>query len=423
MHKKIAFWVLCCLLTPMLSSCYDARETDEMAYVMTIGVDRGVSNKLRYSFQIPLMKGGSGGDSQSAGSGKESEFEVFAVDAPTFFAAVNLLNSTISRKLNFVHTKYMVFSEEAAKSGFLEITIGALFRFKEMRKSVDMIVVKGESYDFLNHIKPVLGSMLSKYQETLMEQTDETGFFPSTRAYDVYNNMKSYYMDPIAILGGINNFNHFIKKGEKWEGAPEPTPYSAGEVPRIGGNKIEFMGSVLFNGPKMVGELNGFDTRILLLIRDEVQRMVFVSEDPLSPGEVLTIDMKQRKKPDVKVILKDGKPVINLKIELEGDYLTIQSGIDYEKDKNRKLLEKFIEEQVDEQVAALIEKCKSLECDVFGFGYAASWNFGSIQEFEKYNWKAHFKDSEVNTEVNFIVKRPGTMIKSSPIITKEGGSK
>jgi len=423
MHKRVALLVLYCLLTSIITSCYGARETDEMAYVLSIGVDRGVANTIRYSFQIPLMKGSSGGTSQGIGGSEGSDDTVFTVDAPSFFTAVNMINTTISRRLNFVHAKYIVFSEDAIKADFMKITIASLFRFREIRRSVKMIVVRGEAQEFLSEINPIIGSMLSKYQETLIEQSDETGYFPISRAYDVYNALKSHYEQPITILAGLNNYKNFKKEGEKWDKGPQAIPYFAGEVPRQGGYKIEFMGSVIFNGPKMVDMLNGFDTRILLMIRGQTQRLVFVSEDPLSPGKVLTIDMKERRKPKVNVSFDEGSPIIDLKVELEGDYLTIQSGIDYEKEENRKILEESIEKEIKTQIDTLTEKCISLDCDVFGFGYAAAVNFRTIQEFESYNWKTRFGDAKVNTQVDFKVKRPGTMIQSSPIITNEGESK
>ena len=419
MHKKVALLVLCCLLTSIITSCYSARETDEMAYVTSIGVDRGVANKIRYSFHIPLMKGESGGASQNIGGSKGIEDTVFTVDAPSFFTAVNMLNTTISRRLNFVHVKYIVFSEDAIKDNFMEITVGALFRFREIRKSIKMMVVRGDAQDFLDEINPVIGSMLSKYQETLIQQSDETGFFPVSRAYDVYNALKSHYVQPITILAGLNNFESFKREGEKWDKAPEPIPYLAGEIPRQGGSKIEFMGSVIFNGPKMVGTLNGFETRVLLMIKGQAKRLVFVKEDPLNPGKVLTIDMKQRREPKVEVSFDEGSPVIDLKLELEGDYLTIQSGVEYEKEETRNLLEESMEKELKIGVNTLIEKCISLNSDVFGFGYEAAGNFRTIQEFESYNWKANFKDAKVNTQVNFRVKRPGTMVQSSPVITGE----
>jgi spore germination protein KC len=70
-----------------------------------------------------------------------------------------------------------------------------------------------------------------------------------------------------------------------------------------------------------------------------------------------------------------------------------------------------------------IDKCKELNVDVFGSGEKAVKHFLTIQEWEEYNWLSRFKDAEVNTKVEFTIRRTGTILKTSPIKHRQGEKK
>jgi Spore germination B3/ GerAC like, C-terminal. len=46
--------------------------------------------------------------------------------------------------------------------------------------------------------------------------------------------------------------------------------------------------------------------------------------------------------------------------------------------------------------------------------------FLTIQEWEKYDWLSHFKDAQVSTEVDFIIRRTGTLTKTNKSRSAEG---
>ncbi|NMA24325.1 MAG: Ger(x)C family spore germination protein, partial [Clostridiales bacterium] len=57
-----------------------------------------------------------------------------------------------------------------------------------------------------------------------------------------------------------------------------------------------------------------------------------------------------------------------------------------------------------------VKKCQELNCEVFDFGYKAARQFLTIQDWEKFDWLSSFKDAEVTTDVEFILRRTGTII-------------
>ena len=69
---------------------------------------------------------------------------------------------------------------------------------------------------------------------------------------------------------------------------------------------------------------------------------------------------------------------------------------------------------------SLIDKCKEWGVDIFRFGRVVSPNFRTIQEWDDFNWLERFKDSVININIDFNIRRTGTLLKSSPIVNKEG---
>lgn len=234
----------------------------------------------------------------------------------------------------------------------------------------------------------------------------------------MFSEAKSTYGQPIAILAAVNNFKEF-KQSTTTERKDFKTSgdYYAGQLVRVGGSKIEFLGSALFNGDKMVGELNGDETRVVMMSKGKFTRGFYAIPDPQKPDSAITLEVRQEKKPEINVRFEGDRPILDLKIELEGDIVAIQSTVNYESTKLKPLVEQQFKEFIKGQIDRTIKKCQELKTDVFGYGFGLSVakKFATIQEWEAYNWKGRFPNAEINTDVEFNIRRTGTMVRSSGI--------
>ncbi|EMS73317.1 Ger(x)C family spore germination protein [Ruminiclostridium cellobioparum] len=411
--------ILSCL--PALTACYDALEVDDWAYVYTMGVDKGISNKLRITVQLPTMKssgGGIEGGGQSSTGSENKDFVVISLDCPTFYTGVNMINSSLSRKINYSHSKYFVVSEDIAKEGMGNL-MSAFVRDRQIRRTMHMIVVKGKTSDFIKEINPVLGTALSKTQEGMMNMEKVNGFFDDNDLGSFIDDIKSHKIQPVSVLAAINDFSNYKKEGQPTDEIKSAGDYYAGELPRNDGNKTEYLGTAIFNAGKMVGEFNGDETRALLMIKGEYETGSYVIHDPYNSKLLDTIIVSQQKKPDIKIdFKKEGKPDIEVKVFLEGEIQALQSTVNYESMEYKPILENKVEAFLKEQIDKSISKALALNSDVFGFGEKASMKFSTIQDWEEYKWLEKFKDSSVKTEVQFVIRRTGTLIKTNP--TKDG---
>ncbi|MCX7772770.1 MAG: Ger(x)C family spore germination protein [Clostridia bacterium] len=426
--RKKAFLLLCVMAASLfLTACYDAVEIGDNAYVSTLGIERGVNDKYRISFQIPKFdqasSGGGGGGGAGGGESKE-EKDTITVDAPAFFEAVALANTTIPKRLNFMHLKAIVISEDLAKSGLLGEFLAPLIRYREIRRSTNIIVCKGTAMDFLAASKPYMGSLVTKTYEDLIGNFRTTGFFPNVTLNDLTTAMKSTVQESFAIYGAVNNGDKFKANGPVYTGKFNITgDYYAGDVPRKGGPEIELMGTAVSNGDIMVGKLNGFETQMMLILRGELKKAIFAIPDPERTGLSIAIEIKEFERPVTKIDIKGDKIKINSHLSMEGEIVGIPSRINYEEPNKKKIVEKAMADYLENGLNRTVQKCQGFNTDVFHYGEIAVRQFPTIQEWDKFNWLSKFGNAEVKVSVDFTVRRTGTMIKSSHVISSKGVEK
>lgn len=424
--RKLILLLIICVTTMMLSSCYDANETDDLLHVNIIGVDRGVSDKWRLTIKFPTLKessgGGSGGKSSDSGGGSgQDSYASLTIDAPSFFTGIDMLNSTESRRINLMHAEVLVISEDLAKSGMLGEFLAPIIRYRQVRRSMHVFVIKGSAMNAVRTIEPVVGTALSKNLQIIIEEASKTGFIPHVTLQSFYDQMKSTYRQPIAILGALSNPENLKQDGEKWgDKYKSGGEYYAGGLPADSQNVIELFGAAVFDGDKMVGTLTGEEARLMQIANGDFRMGFFTMQDPKEPSLIVPLAVRQAKKPAVKINFEGDKPIVHLKVELDGDLLAVQSRINYEQPELKQLIEKAFEKQIKDGLDKLMVKDKNLGTDFLGFGETAARLFPTIQEWEAYNWTNKFQNAEITTEVKFTVRRTGTQLRSSPIVTTKG---
>lgn len=419
-HKLVIVMILICLVLP---GCYDATEVDEEVYALAIGVDKGVSNAIRITFQYATyqdsgggMNGGGGGGSESEESGEVTGTIVSTVEAASLLEGINLMNAAVNRQISLMHVKMLVFSEEYAREGVAKY-VEPLARFRELREFMRVVVCKGQASDFIKENKTFIGSNPSKAMELMFEQSKNSGYYPDTMFNDFYIAMVTPYGQATAIYAGVNDFNAIDSSNE--DDAPVVTPQDIepGLIPRKGGTKKEFFGTALFNGDSMVGSLSQNETRYFLMAIGEFRRGFFTFDDPNEPGYICVLDLQPARPPKVRAVFADGVPVINLRLMIDADVLSIQSRKHYEKLENIEEFSNTIARQIEENLIKTIKKTQALNTDIFHFGKKVARNFRTIDEMEQYNWLMNYKDARINVEVELHVRRSGYIFGAEPIRT------
>jgi spore germination protein KC len=326
-----------------------------------------------------------------------------------------MLDSTLGRILAFNHIEFIVFSEDLAKQGVSNY-IAALYRYRELRLTTSIFICKGKASELLKESKPLVGTGMSKTFHLISEKGSYTGFFPDIDFRSFYGCIKSTYNQPAAPLTAVNGGKNFIEESQPGGGGSVTGGhYVAGELPREGDNKIDIFGTAVFKGEKMVGELTGDETRFFQMLNGKFEEGKFTMQDPGVADKVVVFNVSRAKAPKTEIRFRGEDPVINVKVYLDGDIYSIQSMVNYENADKQPELEEAFKKILLEGMEKTIGKCLELGVDIFGFGKIAARNFLTIDQWESYNWNSHFPQAEITVEVDFNIRRTGTMLKSNEV--------
>lgn len=407
------------LFSLFCNGCFGGTEPDQLAYVAAIGIDKADKEGMyNFSYQIDNSKndssgGGGGGSSSSEGGGAKSS--VVTVQAASLAEARNLLNSFLSFRVTLTHIKAFIISDEVAKDGIGRV-LAPIMRFREYRGTMYVMIAKDNARKFMESYNPLLKLAPSKYYEWFMITQEGSGYYLDTSLHQVYARMKSQSAQPYATFVGVGKQTLDQEPATGRTGADKTYGYLAGQVPHSGRNPLEFVGTAVFRGDKMVGALSTTETRMFSFLSGFYNYGYLIVQDPLSPKDSVNVRIRPGASPDIKGFFVDGKPAFKVKIEIEGEITGISSGINYEADEYMSLLENQIKQTMEEEIINLIKKTQMMDSDIVGFGFYLRPYFNVDQEFRDYYWLTHYREAVFEIEVNAKIRRTGLMIKTKPIL-------
>ena len=392
----------------LLSGCNGARELDQRANVVAMGLDTAEQEgmtRVSYQFAVPQIEAGKDDASKAA--------VIVTNTAPSLAEGLNLLNSEVALQPVLAHVKVIVVGEELARRGIANV-LGPFMRYREYRGSMFVVVTRGTAKNFLEKNKPLFVVSMAKYYEEMITSWQESGYFLQTTLHQYYTRLKNKsgqpYISLIAINSGSGEGEISTRKvpGGKIEG------YRAGDLPRSGGNVAEFAGTAIFDGDKMVGTLSTIETRMLAMLLGNYSNGFIVVEDPLEPKSTINVNLHLGSKPKISVVLVEDHPVIHVSILLEGEISSIPSGINYEEESYLDLLEAQVSNVYTQEMMNFSKHTQELNADVAGFGYYLRPAFQSNKEYENYKWNEKYSQAEVNIEVKTQIRRTGLMLRTFP---------
>ena len=428
MKHKLAIVLLLTFLCGIVSGCYDRREVDDMAYVIALGLDKGKTNDLRLTLQIAKPVAIGGGEGGGGGGGGDEASTLISIDTPSIFSGLNMANSFLSKQVNLSHAKVIVFSKELAEEG-LEKYINAIPRARELRPNMFVLIARNSAEGYIEEVKPALETNPAKYYDLNMRAFVYTGFTANTIFHNFYAQSKATYRQPVATLAGVNENKStedfdlgestYEKKGRH---KPLEGDFLAGNLPKISKVKAEVLGLAVFNGTRMVGELDGEETTFHLMTSGEYIQSFMTIPDPNEADSKVVLRIKESRKPVHKVDIVEGKPKIYTKIMLEADIQALQSGINYEDVENLKTLEMAYANHIKEGIERYLDRtAREFESDICGFGNHAKAKFLTWQQWMDLKWLSRYKDSTFEVDVDIKIRRPGLVIRTMPILSSEQG--
>lgn len=420
-YKIFAIILTVLLQGTIFTGCYDRRELDDMAYPIALGFDKGKTAELRMTLQLAVPTNIAGGES-GGGDGQEST-TVITVETPSIFAGLSMLNTFINKQINLSHIKAIVFSKEIVQEGISKY-LHAMIQNREFRPNASVIVSRGSAEELINAVKPTLETNPAKYYELLLDAYKYTGFTTDTKLIDFYNKSEGASIQPVAVLAGVSKYestdefdlNNSTYK-EKGRIDPLEGDFKAGDIPKVGGLNVEIMGLAIFDGGKMVGELDGEETSYHLMVEGKFNSMYFTMPDPDVENEYIVLRLSRSRLTQKKVEMIGDKPKLIARIFLEGDILSVQSGYNFESIEEIENIQKIVENYIKDGIIRYLDKStKKFSSDINGFGRKLKSKFLTWQQWKEFDWLSKFKESSYEVEVNVKIRRPGLIVKTVPEI-------
>lgn len=450
--KQIILILFC---VPLLSSCFDYKEPNDIAYVVAIGIDEGSSDGV-YNFCLQYARPTqiTGGASEEGGK-TDNTSGIINIESPSVYSALNLGNHVLSKTLTLSHTKIIIVSENIARKGISPV-IDTLGRSADIRPNVYFCVSKGEAKDYIESVKPTIEINPAKYYRLIFENNNSS-YIPVNDAQKVYFNYKNGFKQNVIPYVGVaedekkkdggeeensgsgtqsdegskdgqsqnshqGSENSSSSDSESSQNKKKDVPindskfeyhikdYIAGNMDVEKDNKSEAVGAAIFKGDKMISSFSGVDSETFNLLNGTYKNGYSVIYSKKSPDHPITIRLFQKSKPRVKIKIKDNAPHINITLFLEGDLVSVPS--DNFVEKNINSFEKDTKEYINSVLFDFLEKTKTeYNSDILGFGSIARKSFLTYNDFLDYNWNEKYKNTVFSLDIEFEIKKMGLRVK------------
>ncbi|KZL92404.1 Ger(x)C family spore germination protein [Clostridium magnum] len=380
--------ILIVIFSFLQTGCWNAREINELAFVLSIGIDKA-EDGFKVTAQIASPETYSKTPSGTAAIEKEKPFWMVSSTGKTIFEAIRNMASISSRRIFWSHIKVIIIGEQLARSNTLEI-FDFFSRNPELRLRT-LVAVTPEEAGKVLEVVPKMDKDPAIYLEKIIENRNLTG-----KSYGIM--LKDFledYLDPN--VGPVTS--RIILDKSKLEPA------------------LKTSGAYVFDGDKLTAPLKEETTRGLLWIRNKMNDSIMVVDCPYDDSPT-TLEIKKAKS-SFKSYLDNEAPHFTINLNVEA-VLTEQSCLTDFNDK-QKLgeLEKALESDIRKDIESTIAMAKDLQVDFLGLSrimhrqHRSEWNQISS------NWNKLFRNTEVTVAVKVDINHVSLAKPLEPIKTQD----
>ncbi len=393
MKKKLTIFCSIFLIIPLLAGCWNQEELTQLAFVMALGIDK---HKDGYKLTYEIVNPGNVASSQMGG-GQGTPIAVYTSYGENLTEAIYKATKEVSRHLYFAHTNIMVISEQVAKEGVLDI-LDFTDRDPVFRTTTQVFVAKNTSAEGIVSTLTILDKIpVNKIVKSL----DTTERF-------LGENIKITIDD--FIRGLVSNGRSPMANGVMLSGNKE----AGKQMSNIASDKPEVIikidGLAIFRRGKLIGWIDHEKARGIIWVLNKVGG-TDVSFDWLGKKKAVNM-VARRSKTKVKAAIINGNPVINVKINVEGDVGEANADIDLSNPKMFEKMEVLAEKEIEKEVRSSIRDVQNKKNDVLAFGDKIRRADPKLWAKIKENWEEEFSKLQVNIHVDVFLRRNGIRTKS-----------
>lgn len=371
--------VSACILavTALLSGCWNYREADDMAIVSGVAVDRKDDLYVITTEIIDIH----GGRDIHKGT------KIITSEGPTMFDAVRRTITTVGKRLYWSHAEILIVSKDIAEEGIVPI-IDWVSRDAEPRFTLNFLVSKEETAKVILEKSTALADILCYELDDMLESQKSLSYARDAQEYQ--------FLQELA-APGIS--------------ATLPTIYLKSDDDKT---NAEISGTAVFKEDRLVGFLDGEETKTMLFIKNKIKGGVLVNDVGVD-GSFTRISLEILKnKTKIKPRYDDPKITIEIQTETNATLDEIVGSENLLEEGALKNLKETSEAALAKNIRNLVKKTQEeYGSDIFGFGKSIKMNVPALWKQIEPEWDALYKTVEV--DVKAAIKIINSAIMSKPV--------
>jgi spore germination protein KC len=375
---NILLIVMMIMFLVLLSGCWDYRDVNELYVVSGIAVDKSDDGQ-KYLLTAEVA------DVKSAGKEAKIDSKLIQIEGETLFDAIRNMIMISGKKLYFSHMKIVLISQDVAREGITQIT-DLITRDNEPRLETNMLVSK------------------EKTARELLEYQSIGEILKCSSIYEMLESQRELSKAPF-----IENYK-FIQSLSS-EGGCAILPVAGSTV--IDGQKnLEISGTAIFKKDKLIGFLDGDDTKYLLFIRDMVKSGILPEmgkqETTKHSVSLEIFESKTKLKPKY----ADGKVSIDINVKTVTGIGEQDGMTNFADEKGRDILKSNAEDSLKKNIERVIKKVQhEYGTDIFEFGKTIKIEMPSVWKSIYPEWDDLFKEIDVNVATDVDIRSSGFLSK------------
>lgn len=374
MRHRLGFPVLILVLL-LTSGCWDRVEVNDMALIISAGVDSKGGDEIEMTVQVFIPNPASAG-TEGNGGGEGNVYTMSSVGR-SMGDALSELQKRLPRYFSWGHAKAYFFGEELAREGLTD-EFDFLFRDVQTREQANFFICKGTARKLLeSQVDPNTYETLIKLSQkpvnhsSTMHEVEEL----------LSSESQSFLLPVIAPTTLITN------KAEK-------------EILSVEGMSI-------IQKQKLKGFLSPEDIMGVRLLRPkDLGRNITITEK-LDDGNIVIKIMHTKISLNPSIVNGDWK--MRVKLTMDGDIIQNSSTIVLAKgtDAMRRIEEPFNDKIKGIMVHTLHQLQTKQQADVVGFARAFHKKYPREWKANKDEWNSRFQTMDIEVEVDSSIQRPG----------------
>ena len=357
------------MIIPALTGCAVTGEVENQAYALVMGVDKTLAGGIDLTIRIPRIGHGDSGGEGAVGKGEP--YLVLTAGGDDYAQAMEHLQWAAARELNLSHLNLLIVSEALATGADFPALIREIATTRHLYATAGFVVCEGRAGDFIEGQETLLGSHLSSDISAMFRHYAAHGFIPGSTFADLYYATLSCYSDPTGLWG-------FPDSGEQAAAAVIETDESSLNAQTKTASSRQYLGTALFRDGVCVGRLDGVETLCLNLLTRRVDAFGFEAD-----GRVWALSSALP--PRVRARRDGDKMRIDVSVSLVSENPGDPAGA---------------EAAVARAITQVVDKCKALRVEPFGFAAKAAARFATLDDWLGYDWRARFPRADVRVAVH-----------------------